>query len=813
MTKPITIPKELPQDSSLSYEFLYDEGIKLIQKLAGNTWTDHNIHDPGITILEQLCYAITDLAYRIDHDIPDLLGVDNGSSYAALFSAANIFTMNPVTLLDLRKVVIDVHGVKNAWIEKLPSGIDPGIPKGLYRVVIEKDDWVDITGSEVLNKVKQKLHAIRNICEDFDEVVLLSPQEVRLQGNILISDTVDDINEFIASVLFRVNNYLSPRIPFYTLRQMEERGMRVDEIFDGPRLLHGFIDNEALIKHKRIREVQASDIIREIMDEPHALAVDDLLLVSGANTVKEWLLPIDPIKTPQLDILGSLNGLIFTSQGLKVSFDRDQVMKLYNEKNGASLLQRILRPEELDISLPESKKRNLSQYFSIQDHFPASYGIGTPGLPESVSDQRKGQSKQLIAYLVFFEQFLTNYFSQVAHFRDLVSFDGEDVRTYFPQSLLDSIPTLGEILESKEGYLNYLEEGSISKVNLRRKNQFLNHLLARFGEQFTSYELLKDTSRDYDFVMRKLIKDKADFLREYPAISGGRAKGYDYTQTHWQTSNISGLEKRIARKLGINDYTRRNLADGDSEGFHMVEHILLRPHEKERYPFEEHYVPGVITAFEASEKESFTKCISTGHSLQEGDQIRIQGPTGYEGVHTVSSIEEESFEIETTFVETTDEATWRRTQPDLRYAILTEPIITFAQSAASGRTFCEIGEHDLKDGASIEIVGTQHYDGEFSITGITENGFEIDKAFQEEEHTGRWMLKDMPYDPYSFQLTFIIPTWMERYQNEESKKLMEQILREETPVHLNVHMKMLNQQDMELFEKVLQQFLADLNHR
>ena len=33
-------------------------------ELSGRVWTDHNLHDPGITTLEILCYALTDLAYR-----------------------------------------------------------------------------------------------------------------------------------------------------------------------------------------------------------------------------------------------------------------------------------------------------------------------------------------------------------------------------------------------------------------------------------------------------------------------------------------------------------------------------------------------------------------------------------------------------------------------------------------------------------------------------------------------------------------------------------------------------------------------------
>ena len=59
----------------MDYGFLRQVGIRYLQEMAkaGLQWTDFNTHDPGITILEQLCYAITDLGYRIAYELPDLL--------------------------------------------------------------------------------------------------------------------------------------------------------------------------------------------------------------------------------------------------------------------------------------------------------------------------------------------------------------------------------------------------------------------------------------------------------------------------------------------------------------------------------------------------------------------------------------------------------------------------------------------------------------------------------------------------------------------------------------------------------------------
>ncbi|MEM6726783.1 MAG: hypothetical protein AAF598_22285, partial [Bacteroidota bacterium] len=66
MEDPISIPQETVLPKGQDYAFLRAEGIRLAQQLSGKIWTDYNHHDPGVTLLEQLCYALTDLGYRTD---------------------------------------------------------------------------------------------------------------------------------------------------------------------------------------------------------------------------------------------------------------------------------------------------------------------------------------------------------------------------------------------------------------------------------------------------------------------------------------------------------------------------------------------------------------------------------------------------------------------------------------------------------------------------------------------------------------------------------------------------------------------------
>src|SRR5215218_5049220 len=107
MADPVVINKKNPLSPAEDYDFLRLEGIKHIEKLAGNIWTDYNAHDPGITLLEALCYAITDLAYRTNSDMKDLIAPEKLTYdyWDTIFcTAKNILPCNPVTITDYRKM-------------------------------------------------------------------------------------------------------------------------------------------------------------------------------------------------------------------------------------------------------------------------------------------------------------------------------------------------------------------------------------------------------------------------------------------------------------------------------------------------------------------------------------------------------------------------------------------------------------------------------------------------------------------------------------------------------------------------------------
>lgn len=619
MALPLTLSTQPPEHPAMDYAFLRREGIRILERLGGQLWTDFNAHDPGITILEQVCYAITDLAYRIDYDVKDLLFSEEEDPYGSLHSPAQILTIHPVTLTDLRKLAIDVPGVKNAWFEPVekvepgllhdpsedllylktisapPSHHDPVPLHGIYRVLLETDSNPEHHAAGILSEVDRRLRACRGLCQDFLYPTILPRQDIIVNAAIEVR-AVDDPERLLAEIYYALASFISPGIHFYSLNEMLERGQQIDEIMDGPALQHGFIDDTELERLERKVGLRTSDLIQEIMNVEGSAAVSSINISDGtrdSTRTEAWYLKLDPLSAPFLDIDKSL----FDPKGSTIRLTRGGIQVRANPARVREILKRLqqrarqrpLPDSQRDIRLPAGRDRKINQYHSIQHQFPATYGIGAMGLPDSASPQRKAQAKQLKAYLMFFDQLLANYFAQLASAKELFSFYTLEPRTYFSQIVKDPGLGLTEICDNDlAAHASKVQEimdtsaleteiiGSDNQASFGRKNRFLNHLLARFAEQFTDYSLLLYARLEE----QDLIEDKSAFLRDYHEIGVSRGSGFNYTSPSWETGNVSGLEKRISRKLGISSYRKQDLATMSAReegGFHLLEHLLLRP--------------------------------------------------------------------------------------------------------------------------------------------------------------------------------------------------------------------------------------------
>ena len=135
-----TISRTPPAHPSMDFARLREEGIAYIADLAGKVWTDYNLHDPGITALEVLLYAITDLGYRTNLPVKDLMTSQEANPLQNFHTLAEVAINCPWTIDDYRKLLRDTDRVRSGWLKVAPSSEVGQALMGLYQAYVELDE-------------------------------------------------------------------------------------------------------------------------------------------------------------------------------------------------------------------------------------------------------------------------------------------------------------------------------------------------------------------------------------------------------------------------------------------------------------------------------------------------------------------------------------------------------------------------------------------------------------------------------------------------------------------------------------------------
>ena len=581
VSKNISIPKNVSSNDDLSFDFLRKKGIEYIESLGSTFWTDYNTHDPGITILEVLCYAITDLGMRIDIPIQDLLSdATTNPIENQFFKASEILPNKAVTAFDYRKIILDIDTlrIKNCWLQKHPKKLyvnckDAKISynksdfigvledyiketniKGLYSVLVDIDEENLIIRENLKKQILEKFHQNRNLCEDIAEIKEVEIQPIAVCAQIEIDPEADE--EYIqALIVLALENYLSPTIAFYSLSQMIQKGYTSDQIFEGPLLNNGFIDTVELANSSLRTDVRLSDIMQIIMNIEGVKLIKDIS-INYCNKIdentKEWILCIDAGKKPQLCNKSTFS---FSKGVLPVNVNKSKVAEYLLELKKDIALKQKAAAENKELSIPQGIVTETNSYTSVTNDFPETYGIGDIGLSETATSERKAKAKQLKGYLLFFDQILASYFKHLSNVKELLSINNTLTKTYFTQVISD-ITGFDDIVNNYDTDADVLSENLFGHLDdaIKRNNLLKDHLIARFAERFAEYAFLMKSL--YGSVSDEIVlQNKSDFLSNYSTISSQRGCGFNYYKQPisnlWNTFNVTGLENRIAGLLGI----------------------------------------------------------------------------------------------------------------------------------------------------------------------------------------------------------------------------------------------------------------------
>ena len=225
---PAKLSPTTDEERDVGFDGLRARGIDLLQKLSGGVWTDHNLHDPGITMLEQLCFGLTDVVYRAGFPVADhLTGPDGSIDYEALslHPPAEVFPCRPTTPADYRRHLLDAApGLDDATLVAEPG-------TGLYRLQLQlsRDDSArlsDELAEERITAARAAYYERRNLGEDLHpDIVRMRDVPCDLHADIDIAGPRDGV-DILAEVYDRCARHIARAAVSRTL----------DELLRTPRL-------------------------------------------------------------------------------------------------------------------------------------------------------------------------------------------------------------------------------------------------------------------------------------------------------------------------------------------------------------------------------------------------------------------------------------------------------------------------------------------------------------------------------------------------------------------------------------------------
>ena len=668
----------------------------------------------------------------------------------------------------------------------------------------------------IIRQVLKALHKHRNLCEDFISFKSMKVEEIAICVDVEV-ETDARSHEVLATIYKLIEDFLSPEIPIYGLDELLALGLNTTEIFDGPRLNSGFILDEDLDSSRQGNVIHASDIINIIMDIEGVVAVRNLLIANfppdqddvTTPTETPWCLKLSANPEFVARLSRDRTKVTFYKESIPQVVSPDLVEQVYNDMYGEEGFIDD-SPRLLDLPLPKGRNRNLARYTSVQEHFPLTYGIGEDGLPETSSSLRKAQANQLKGYLLFFEQLLANFHAQLDNLPQLFSMEPVGSRTYFTQPLYQ-VPRVARLLVHFQDYLAaYEQSNNVSlKTNSEinqvwelfkaeednayrqsldsiaestslfevRRNKFLDHLVARFAENFSEYAMLMHDI-NAEISQSELIEDKLAFLQHYPAISYERGKGFDYTDPDqtWDTDNITGLQRRLSRLLGIDDPRRRRLSP---KGFAESAYVRMLDESNGRFYY------AVFPDLESNDEF----IVRNTKRWENEEEAREEFRELLDYSRLSAHYERKKYAAGWLYFINNHEGEAVARSPYYASATLRDEAIETALSFF--RNY-----YDFSEGMHV----LEHILLRPLVSGV-DAFLPIDN--EEDERAPCPCIED----PYSFRVSIIMPAWPRRFTDMDFRNYIERKMRLETPAHIYPKICWVSIEQMDLFETALRDWL------
>lgn len=766
----------------LDFDALRAEGIDALQGLCSTLWTDYNLHDPGVTVLEQLVYGLTDLAYRTEFDVADYLtGPDGDIAWddLALHPPQEAFHGQALTVSDYRRLLYSaIPSVGEVWVRTLGNGLLA------IEVTVPPEIQTAAGRADVERRIRTHYAANRNLCEDLRTVTVLAADDWYLDGEIEVGGERAPA-EILAEIVFACREHLAGGMRVHRLQEMVARGMPPETVYEGPRSLKGYI--EAGPDPLQARTVTVSELVGVLGRIEGVRRVRNLVFCDRAGKRFEEIacdtrsgrypclrFP-DPAARGQLRLRaehsaryglphagtgaqsGAQNGAQDSNGAAPAhgpAFLEDARQALGKLRfNRRALL--ALPSARAAFPLPVGRRRELSAYWSVQNDFPAVYGIGAYGLPQSAGTERITQAQQLKGFLFPFEQLMANFLDNLQALPTLFSVRDEGNATYFERQLTNAeIPGIEALrMVPEDGRGKALREAD---DYCERKGRIYDYLLALHGDAFPQEALRRFNHYHVRDTERWLLDAKARLLRHVSALSAWRGRAGNYRAGPRSPHAFSTLERRVAILLGLGPavgpslqapQARRGGARDDAGRAHIGAQVQARGADWKTVPA----VPdpdGTHTAPPVPAAAAFTP------DLQRAGV----SPAGYA----------------------------LAPDPQGRHVAL---------YCGSGKSWARIGDYEDADAATRAA---------HACMDALAAASEIDERLRIVEHILLWPTDVIPleHDFYGSRMSIVLPNWTARCADHDFRLFVQETVHRNCPAHIHPTFVWLSPPRMEEFDRL-----------
>ena len=573
------IARHKAEDAPLGFEALRSEGLALAQALSGELWTDFHAHDPGVTLLETFCYALTEAVYGAEFPVSDLLGGVEGRielERHGLVPALDCLPTRPITREDYQRWILDqVPALDQLSLSMLPGA--SGIPDGLWQMQLQGSPLDGDRSGNLALAARHAYEGQRNLCEDLAGVPsLLAARPCHLTVALTVSgdrDLVELLTELIQRCAYLINGQAARlSVPDY-LKDGFDRGLSPAELLEGPPNRHGWIKASDLAAEADGALLFFSDLARELkgivgIETIHFLGLEapELEARGGGLPWKGpgWALQLHWPQAP-----ADLARITVFQDGAPVSLPVETLLSCLQDRAARAKPARVDASDLsawADFPLAPPAARGLAElpFRPAQLDLPPLYRRSELPSEEPEGPAHPVGGAGFQAYLALFEQWLAHAEAQRQHLRDLFSLDPEPQRSYWWQMLGEAhLPGIEALfLDGRTGEQIQAEVFESVDPVLERRARVLDFLLGLHGVSFEQKALRPFSSyfspADWE---RHLFEQKRQLLKAIVPLTRDRAGAIDTSRPSMDApDNTSALQQRVSLQLGFKQHLSRSLA-------------------------------------------------------------------------------------------------------------------------------------------------------------------------------------------------------------------------------------------------------------